>query len=154
MNVIAPRHLAAPILLADANAADAARTEGVLRDIGYQHIRTTGDLREISGLYHKWPFALLVISIAPGETAGFKAITQLASEINTHGHSGAVPAVLAILEGSDQKGRDKILGIGARDFITRPFSWPEMISRVRNLLDIRHMELGTEKIDSGQNASV
>jgi len=133
MTVIQPHHLDIPILIADTDAAEAARMEGMLRTVGHRHIRTTGDLREVTGLHRKWPFGLLIIHVADAEA--LQTIASTKDAITPH-----APAILAVLDNDDRSARDRVLSVGARDFITRPHSWPELTSRVRNMLDIWHLE--------------
>lgn len=135
MNMIAPHHLETPILIADTNAAEAARMEGMLRDVGHRHIRTTNDPREVIGLYGKWPFGLLIVHVSSTEESGLKTIAALKDTTGDHG-----PAILAVLEDNDQAGRDKVLSAGARDFVIHPYVWPVVLRRIGNTLDIWHLE--------------
>ena len=133
------------ILIADDDPADAIRLEGMLRDAGYKQVRATTDLREVADFYAKWPFDLLLIDMA-GDVDGYGVIVKLSANMaDMTGGDADAPIILALLEDSRRESQERALVAGARDFIVRPFDRPEVVSRVRNMLDLQ----GARRITAG-----
>ena len=122
----------ARILIADTDPVTAARLEGMLRDGGYPNVRMTTDFSEVTRMFDKWSFDLLLIGFDRGSSSGVQIISDLTTPNDEVENQ---PIVLAVVNNSDRNVQERALIAGARDLISRPASWTEVMNRVRNALD-------------------
>ena len=92
---------------------------------GYQVVEAENGLRALDQIRHHNP-ELVIMDVMMPEMDGFETL-KLLREIST------TPVILLTVKGDEE---DKIqgLGLGADDYITKPFSPRELISRVQAVL--------------------
>jgi len=103
---------------------------------GYANVTLCGDSREVVELYRKHRYDLILLDLRMPEMDGYQVMSAL-KEIETEGY---LP-VLVIT--ADPEEKMKALQAGARDFVAKPFERAELVTRVKNLLEVRllHREL-------------
>jgi adenylate cyclase len=131
--------LNAKLLIVDDQAANVILLERMLKGAGYRSITTTQNSSEVSQLYSQNKYDLILLDLQMPIMSGFQVMQSL-SEIET---SGYLP-VLVITAQPDEKLR--ALKAGARDFVSKPFDLAEVLARVKNLLEVRLLNLETQRL--------
>src|ERR1035438_10307262 len=122
--------LNARILVADDKDANVRLIEGMLRIAGYTSVFSTMNPREVCELHRKNHYSLILLDLQMPGMDGFEVMEGL-KEIEAGGY---LP-VLVITAQSAHKLR--ALHGGAKDFISKPFDLPEVLMRIRNMLEVR-----------------
>jgi putative two-component system response regulator len=124
----------ARVYVVDDEPANVKLLERILAQAGYSDVRATTDPRECLTEYARRPFDLLLLDLNMPYMDGFEVMERL------HGMDPeSYPPVLVLTALSDRDSRVRALQNGARDFVTKPFDRVELLSRIRNLLDVRLM---------------
>lgn len=141
----------AKILIVDDNEELQKLVTTVLQKDGFYTIRTAGNCEEGRKLFieEKPDFVILDIMLPDGD--GFSLITYFRSLATT--------PVLFLSAKDEDKDRLQGLGLGADDYLTKPFLPEELVLRIRSILrrtyhieetterDTNMLWLGTRKID-------
>lgn len=124
------------ILIVDDLAANVLLLERILRGAGYHAITSTMAPDAVCELHRKNRYDLILLDLAMPGMDGFQVMEGLKA-IET---SDYLP-VLVITAQPEHKLH--ALKAGAKDFISKPFEMPEVLARVRNMLEVRllHKEL-------------
>jgi PAS domain S-box-containing protein len=122
--------LNARILIVDDQEANVMLLEQMLRNEGYQHITTTQDPRAVRGLHDEQRFDLILLDLQMPEMDGFEVIEAL-KQIEL----GSYLPVLVITAQPAHKLR--ALKAGAKDFVSKPFDFVEVQTRIYNMLEVR-----------------
>ena len=122
----------ASILVVDDQEDNVALLERLLRDAGYTSVSSTRDPHEVCELQRRHRFSLILLDLHMPGMDGFQVLEQL-KQIEEDDYD-YVP-VLVITAQPMHKLR--ALRDGAKDFISKPFDPPEMLFRVRNMLEVR-----------------
>jgi PAS domain S-box-containing protein len=122
--------LNATILIVDDQEANVMLLEQMLRNEGYQHITTTQDPRAVCRLHEEQRFDLILLDLQMPEMDGFEVIEAL-KQIE----QGSYVPVLVITAQPAHKLR--ALKAGAKDFVSKPFDFVEVQTRIHNLLEVR-----------------
>ncbi|MBF0368316.1 MAG: response regulator [Magnetococcales bacterium] len=122
----------ARILIVDDQFPNVKLLEKLLRSSGYTNVTSTTDPQEGVRLYGEQGFDLVLLDIRMPVMDGFEVMARLA-EIEKEGY---IP-VLVLTAQTDRETRVRALEGGARDFLTKPFDRLEVLSRIRNLLEVR-----------------
>ncbi|MDP2783904.1 MAG: response regulator [Sulfurimicrobium sp.] len=125
---------AAKILIVDDQVPNVILLEKMLRAEGYGNIVATTDSRQVSELYTQQRFDLVMLDLNMPYLSGFDVMRQL-REIEPDSY---VP-ILVLTAQPDMKTRLRALESGARDFLTKPFDRLEVLTRIRNMLEVRIM---------------
>lgn len=112
---------------------------------GYQNLTTFINPLEAVEAYKSTDFDLVLLDINMPELDGF-AVMEKFSDID----KSLPPPVLILTALIDKKTLNKALKGGARDFLQKPFDEEEILSRVRNLLEM-HL---AQKIISNYNKNL
>lgn len=123
----------ARILIVDDEFANVRLLEKMLSAMGYKNTVSTQDANEVVSLYKKYDFDLILLDISMPEIDGFGVMDQLNTFTN-----GELPPILILSAQDMQSFRQRALDQGARDYVTKPFDANELMSRIRNLLEV-HM---------------
>ena len=123
---------AARFLVVDDNPTNVLLLERILKDSGYENIRSTTDPREVAPLHKEERFDLILLDIRMPHMDGFQVMQALAEDID----EDYLP-VLVLTAQTDQETRHRALELGAKDFVTKPFDRTEVLNRIRNLLEVR-----------------
>ena len=137
------------ILIVDDQDANVILLERILRGAGYDSIYSTTDPHKVFELHRKNNFDLILLDVQMPGMDGFQVMERLKT-IET-GHS--LP-VLVITSQPDYKLR--ALQAGAKDFISKPFEFGEVLARVHNMIEVRLLqkEIADHKEDNPALSSV
>ena len=122
--------LKARILIVDDQAANILLLEHTLTGAGYTAVASTSDPRAVCELHRKNRYDLILLDLQMPAMDGFEVLEGL----KVIEKDGYVP-VLVVTAQPDHKLR--ALRAGAKDFVTKPFDLAEVLTRVRNLLEVR-----------------
>lgn len=120
------------ILAVDDNPANTALLEQLLRRDGYTAITVCNDSRDVSRLLDTQPPDLVLLDLHMPHMDGFR-ILEL---IQYHAQGRFLP-VIVVTADTTREALNRALGMGAHDFVSKPFDFIEIQLRVRNLLRTR-----------------
>jgi serine phosphatase RsbU (regulator of sigma subunit) len=130
--------LNARILVVDDHEANVCLIEGMLRVAGYTSVHSTTDPREVSELYRRNRYGLILLDLQMPGMDGFEVMEGL-KEIEGDGY-------LPVLVITAQPGHKlRALEAGAKDFVSKPFDLAELRARVHNILEVRLLHLDMKK---------
>lgn len=129
-----PNTLTAKILVVDDLPSNVLLLEKILRSAGYQNVAGVTDSRTVAGLYRAHKHDLILLDIDMPYYDGFQVMAQL-NEIEQESY---LP-ILVLTAQSDQDTRIRALQNGAKDFLGKPFDRTEVLTRIRNILEVRLM---------------
>ena len=118
------------ILIVDDQEANVLLLERILRGAGYDSITSTMDPSAVCGLHRENSYDLILLDLQMPGMDGFQVMEGL-KEIET----GDYLPVLVITAQPNHKLH--ALKAGAKDFVSKPFELPEVLARVRNMLEVR-----------------
>lgn len=124
--------LQAKILIVDDQAANVLLLEKMLSSQGFMHVYSTTDARTVTEMYLEYRFDLILLDISMPYMNGFEVMEAL-REIETETY---IP-VLVLTAQTDRDTRIRSLELGAKDFLTKPFDRLEVLTRIRNMLEVR-----------------
>src|SRR5476651_505274 len=130
--------LNAGILVVDDREANILLLERMLSGAGYACIASTMDPHEVCALHRKNRYDLILLDLQMPGMDGFQVMEGL-KDIEKDDY---LP-VLVITAQPDHKLR--ALQAGAKDFISKPFDLAEVLTRVRNMLEVRLLHLESKK---------
>jgi len=118
------------ILIVDDLAANVRLLEQMLRGVGYTHIDTTMDSREVCALHSQNHYDLILLDLMMPAMDGFAVLEGLkAIEADRY---------LSVLVITAQPGHKlRALQAGAKDFISKPIDLVEAKARIHNMLEVR-----------------
>jgi len=128
--------LNANILVVDDVEANVALLQRLLLDAGYTSVSSTGDPHAVCELQRRHRFSLILLDLQMPGMDGFQVLDAL-KEIEKDDY---LP-VLVITALPMYKLR--ALRDGAKDFISKPFDVPELLLRIRNMLEVRLLHEAT-----------
>jgi adenylate cyclase len=118
------------ILIVDDQLPHVLLLEQLLRGAGYQSVASTLDATKVCELHLLHGYDLILLDLQMPGMDGFQVMENL-KEIETDGY-------LPVLVVTAQPGHKlRALQAGARDFISKPFDFPEVLARVHNQLEVR-----------------
>ncbi|WP_219115354.1 EAL domain-containing protein [Janthinobacterium sp. UMAB-56] len=121
---------AAKILIVDDQDVNLRLLEHLLVSGGYTATSSTLDARAVAGLHQRHQFDLIILDLVMPGMSGFDVMEAL-RPLELEGY---LP-VLVIAADPDAK--LAALEAGARDFISKPFDALEVLTRIRNMLEVR-----------------
>jgi diguanylate cyclase (GGDEF)-like protein len=130
----------ARILLVDDLFANVKVLEYMLSDAGYTNVSSTMDSREVLELHRTNRYDLIVLDLNMPFMNGFDVLEGLRL-LETEGY---LPVLAVTAEPTHEL---RALESGAKDFVSKPFNHIEVLTRIRNLLEVRL--LYTEMRDYG-----
>ncbi|WP_011296156.1 adenylate/guanylate cyclase domain-containing protein [Cupriavidus necator] len=122
--------LAAKILIVDDLEANVLLLEQMLRGAGYVCVVSTLDPRMVCELHSRNHYDLILLDLQMPGMDGFGVMEKL-REVQADSY---LP-VIVITAQPDHKVR--ALQAGAKDFVSKPFDLAEVLTRVRNMLEVR-----------------
>ncbi len=118
------------VLIADDLPANVLLLERILHSAGYVAITTTTDPKSVFDLHRRNRYDLILLDLQMPGMDGFQVMEGL-KRIEPDGY-------LPVLVITGQPGHKlRALQAGAKDFISKPFDLPEVLLRVRNMLEVR-----------------
>jgi len=121
---------AAKILIVDDQEVNLRLLEHLLQSGGYTALTSTLDARAVAGLHQRHQFDLIILDLVMPGMSGY-AVMDALRPLELEGY---LP-VLVIAADPDAK--LAALEAGARDFISKPFDALEVLTRIRNMLEVR-----------------
>ena len=118
------------VLLVDDNEDNVGVLDVMLRQAGYTQITSTTDPHTVRELHARNRYDLIILDLQMPGMDGFDVMEQL----KTVDHDSYLP-VLAVTGQPSHKLR--ALQAGAKDFVSKPFEWDEVLMRVHNMLEVR-----------------
>lgn len=122
--------LNASILIVDDQEANVMLLEMMLRNEGYANITTTQDPREVAGLHAAQRFDLILLDLQMPEMDGFEVMEAL-KKIDP---SSYLPVLVLTAQPAHKL---RALKAGAKDFVSKPFDFVEVQTRIHNMLEVR-----------------
>ncbi|WP_135077300.1 HD domain-containing phosphohydrolase [Terasakiella sp. SH-1] len=123
------------ILVVDDNPSNVLLLEALLQQEDYHNITSTTDPTVVRSLHEEHDFDLILLDIQMPKLNGFEVMEQLKEH---HDQDDYLP-VLVLTAQTDMDTRLRSLDLGARDFVTKPFQHAEVLQRIHNSLEIRHL---------------
>jgi signal transduction histidine kinase len=130
--------LAASILVVDDQAVNVSLLERMLRGGGYTSIASTMDPHEVCELQRKHGYCLILLDLQMPGMDGFQVMEGL-KDIEKDDY---LPVLVITAEPGHKL---RALQAGAKDFISKPFDLAEVLTRVRNMLEVRLLHLESKK---------
>lgn len=125
------------ILIVDDDPAVIRILERILVREGFVDIESTTDSSRVVDLFAAHEPDLLLLDLSMPDPDGLEVLRQLSGVISPDTY---VP--ILVLTGNIGSGvRQQALAGGAKDFLTKPFDVPEVVLRIRNLLETRRLHL-------------
>lgn len=122
--------LNARILIVDDNQTNISVLEQMLSTAGYTSVLGITDSRETLELFESFKPNLILLDIMMPELDGYQVMEQL----KKLEHADYVP-ILVMTALQDKETCIKSLKSGAKDFLSKPFDFAEVLTRIRNMLE-------------------
>jgi putative two-component system response regulator len=125
------------ILVVDDRPENAKLLDRLLRRWGHRDVTCTTRSSDVAPLFENGEYDLLLLDLHMPQPDGFEVMKQLREQIEA---TVSLPVLVLTGDATDDVKRRALSG-GARDFLTKPFDQHEVRLRVRNLLEIRRLQL-------------
>jgi diguanylate cyclase (GGDEF)-like protein/PAS domain S-box-containing protein len=122
----------AHILIVDDQAVNVQLLEYLLGSTGYTGVHSTTDPRAVTGLNREHDYDLIILDLHMPGFSGFDVMAALAAEVQ----DSWLPILVVT---ADPDAKLAALEAGARDFVSKPFDPLEVLTRIRNMLEVRLM---------------
>ena len=122
----------ASILIVDDEETNVLLLEKLLKAAGYSNVISTQDPVTSLILYQQHNSDLILLDLDMPKLDGYGVMKQLNALTR-----GNPPPIIVLTAQHMQSYRQRALDNGARDYVTKPFDIPELLSRVRNLLEVQ-----------------
>lgn len=120
----------AKILIVDDQEANVRLLEHILTGSGYAAVTSTLDSRTVFDLYRQHRHDLILLDLNMPHMDGF-AVMEALKSIEREGY---LPVLVITAEPAKKL---RALEAGARDFISKPYDQVEVLTRIRNILEVR-----------------
>jgi putative two-component system response regulator len=122
----------ANILVVDDEMANIRLLEKMLTSMGYKNVVCTQDPKQVLPLYQQHNSDLILLVLNMPELDGYRVMAQL-KELGDN----FLPPILVLTAQHMQSFCQRAFDSGAHDYVTKPFDADELLSRVRNMLEIK-----------------
>jgi CheY-like chemotaxis protein len=122
--------LNASILIVDDQEANVMLLEQMLLNEGYRNITTTQHPREVYALHEQHRYDLILLDLQMPDMDGFEVIEAL-KKIE---HASYLPVLVITAQPAHKL---RALKAGAKDFVSKPFDFVEVQTRIYNMLEVR-----------------
>lgn len=123
----------AKILIVDDQPANVILIEKMLDIDGYINVLSTTDPTQVEEIYLQQNSDLVLLDLNMPEMDGYQVLSKI-REVDPD-----YPPIIVLTAQSDRDSRIKALDLGARDFLAKPFDRVELMTRIRNMLEVRIM---------------
>ena len=120
------------ILVIDDEYANVILLKKILKSRGFNNVLCTQDPCQVTKLYQEHQSDLILLDLDMPKLDGYGVMQQLNELTNDK-----PPPILVLTAQHMQSYRQRALDSGARDYVTKPFDTDELLSRVRNLLEVQ-----------------
>lgn len=131
----------ARILIVDDVEANTHLLERILRRGGYTNITAITDSREFAATFLALDPDLILLDLSMPHLDGIAVLDLLRSQLP----EATYLPVLVITANDSTEAMWQSFVHGARDYVTKPFNSAEVLLRVKNLLETRHLYLQLQK---------
>ncbi|MCU0506029.1 MAG: response regulator [Chloroflexi bacterium] len=128
---------AARVAIVDDEAANVRVLERFLRLGGFHHVRSWTDPVVALEDLEREPADVVLLDLAMPVLDGYAVLARLRGRDG----DGLRTPVVVLTADVTRDARDRALGLGASDFLTKPFDPTEIELRIRNILATRFLEL-------------
>jgi len=122
----------ASILVVDDELANVRLLEKILLAMNYNNVVCTQDPNKVIPLYKQHNSDLIILDLDMPVLDGYAVMDQINELTNN-----CPPPILILTAQHMQSNRQRALDNGARDYVTKPFNVDELLSRVRNMLEVQ-----------------
>ncbi|MDQ1714753.1 MAG: hypothetical protein QOC60_698, partial [Frankiaceae bacterium] len=122
------------VLVIDDTLANVELLEAVLRRAGLRHVYSVTDAREALSTIEALDPDLIVLDLHMPWIDGFTILAEIVRRA-----AGTYLPVVVMTADTTSEVSHRALAAGARDFLTKPFDFKEVILRVGNLLETRQL---------------
>jgi DNA-binding response OmpR family regulator len=136
----------ARILIVDDQSVNVELLQYLLQSSGYQAVSATTDPR-VAGWHAAQRYDLIILDLQMPDMSGFDVMAALKPL-----EADAWLPVLVVTAQPDHKIR--ALEMGARDFLSKPFDPLEVLTRIRNLLEVRLLHREAKRYNAGLEQTV
>lgn len=123
----------AKILIVDDQPANVTLIEKMLDIDGYINVLSTTDPTQVESIYMEQNSDLILLDLNMPVMDGYQVLAKI-REVDPD-----YPPIIVLTAQSDRESRIKALDLGARDFLAKPFDRVELMTRIRNMLEVRIM---------------
>ncbi len=123
----------AKILIVDDQPANVTLIEKMLDIEGYINVIATTDPTRVESIYLEQNSDLVLLDLNMPVMDGYQVLAKI-REVDPD-----YPPIIVLTAQIDRESRIKALGLGARDFLAKPFDRVELMTRIRNMLEVRIM---------------
>ncbi|MCK5387127.1 MAG: two-component system response regulator [Gammaproteobacteria bacterium] len=123
----------AKILIVDDQPANVTLIEKMLGIDGYINVISTTDPTQVEDIYMEQNSDLILLDLNMPVMDGYQVLAKV-REVDPD-----YPPIIVLTAQSDRESRIKALDLGARDFLAKPFDRVELMTRIRNMLEVRIM---------------
>ena len=123
----------AKILIVDDQPANVTLIEKMLDIDGYINVISTTDPTQVESIYLEQNSDLVLLDLNMPVMDGYQVLSKI-REVDPD-----YPPIIVLTAQSDRESRIKALDMGARDFVAKPFDRVELMTRIRNMLEVRIM---------------
>lgn len=123
----------AKILIVDDQPANVTLIEKMLDIDGYINVISTTDPTQVESIYMEQNSDLVLLDLNMPVMDGYQVLSKI-REVDPD-----YPPIIVLTAQSDRESRIKALDLGARDFLAKPFDRVELMTRIRNMLEVRIM---------------
>jgi putative two-component system response regulator len=134
----AARFPTARILIVDDEPANVLLLERLLTQAGYRHLRSLTDSRTALQACADFQPDLILLDLLMPHLDGYAVLEALRGQ---GAADGALPPALVLTADITREARERALGLGAKDFVTKPFERTEALLRIGNLLETRALHV-------------
>jgi putative two-component system response regulator len=127
----------ARVLIVDDEQANVLLLERVLQRAGWTNIRSTISSLSACPLYSEFRPDLLLLDLHMPKLDGFGVMEHLRALVP----AGMYFPILVLTADVTPETKRRALAAGAKDFLQKPFDHTEVVLRIRNLLETRHLHL-------------
>src|SRR5207237_3783963 len=138
------------ILIVDDEPANVRLLERILRDAGWNNVRSTTDAREVVALHSDFKSDLVLLDLMMPYLDGVAVMKALRSTIA----EGEFLPIVVLTADATADAKLRALDAGATDFLTKPFDRMEIVLRIKNLLHTRALYLELEQHNRSLEATV
>jgi putative two-component system response regulator len=125
----------ARLLIVDDQEPNIVLLKGMLEQAGYTNLTATTDSAQVASLCDRIDPDLLLLDLhMPGQD-GFAVLSSLPAT-----ETRWMP-ILVLTADDSQEVRERALAAGGKDFVTKPFNRTEVLLRIKNLLEVRFLNL-------------
>lgn len=140
----------ARILVVDDQPANIALLQQVLTQVGLTQLCTTTDPTAAADLFSEFQPDLVVLDLHMPVMDGFAVMGEIQRRVTP----GIYLPILVITSDSRAATSRQALALGATDFVTRPLRLAEVVLRIRNLLETRHLHERLRERNAGLESEV